>query len=144
MCLKIIRKAMFSNIVWDHGYSVLTSHIGRMRTYCTYILCLLTSVLDEALCPHCSHANSSTYSRSVLDEAVYLQNMFFDECVGWLALFTWKLLSITSINLSFFTKKIGFFHPSGRASSVQESTSISLSLSTKKKWISPPQWQGFI
>ena len=41
-------------------------------------------------------------------------------------------------------QKIGFFHPSGRAPSVQESTSISLSLSTKKNWISPPQWQDFI
>jgi len=38
-----------------------------------------------------------------------------------------------SVNFSLSIKKIGFFQPSGMASSVQESTSISLSLSTKKK-----------
>ena len=37
-----------------------------------------------------------------------------------------------SDNLSLSTKKIGFFHPSGKDSSVEESTSVKLSLSTNK------------
>jgi len=38
----------------------------------------------------------------------------------------------TSVKSSLSTMKIGFFHPSGRASTVEESTSVKLSLSTKK------------
>ena len=44
----------------------------------------------------------------------------------------WRLCEECDFNFSLSTKKIEFLHPSGRASSVQESTSVNLSFSTKK------------